>query len=281
VRTIKRRKKGKTYLYLQHSIRQGSTILTKEVYLGKHMPGDIDERKQLLAKKMLKEQLKEFEPLRREFQTYWQALPKSVREDQLKKLSVAFTYNTNAIEGSTITLSETSDILTHKTSVRKPITDVTETRQHAAAFLEMVETKRISQEELLRWHATIFSSTKPDIAGKYRDYLVRVGEYRGIDWQDIEAEMSKLMQYLQRTSDHPIEMAARSHFRFEKIHPFGDGNGRVGRLLMNWVLWKNGYPMLIIEYKKRKAYYKALSRDETYFLQYTLRTYKKAHRRHR
>ena len=79
---------------------------------------------------------------------------------------------------------------------------------------------------------------------------------------------------------HPIELAGRMHYRFEKIHPFGDGNGRIGRLLMNSILWKSGYPMLIIEYKKRKAYYKALEKDEGGFLQYFIRTYVKVHKKH-
>jgi Fic family protein len=68
-------------------------------------------------------------------------------------------------------------------------------------------------------------------------------------------------------------VAARAHYMFEKIHPFGDGNGRVGRLLMNYILWKNGYPMLIIEHKNRKSYYKALQRTEEGFVNYFIRRY--------
>jgi Fic family protein len=77
----------------------------------------------------------------------------------------------------------------------------------------------------------------------------------------------------------PVETAGRAHFMFEKIHPFGDGNGRIGRLLLNCILWKNGYPMLIFEYRKKKAYYKALQRNEEGFTNYFIRRYVSVHKK--
>ena len=83
----------------------------------------------------------------------------------------------------------------------------------------------------------------------------------------------RAVDFIDNNKMNPAELALRAHYRFEKIHPFGDGNGRVGRLIMNSILWHNGYPMLIIEYKKRMAYYKVLQKDEEKFTSYFLRKY--------
>ena len=133
----------------------------------------------------------------------------------------------------------------------------------------------------MRWHKEIFGETKKDIAGKFRDYLVMVGEYRAPDWQDVKRLMNDLVKFVNRSikNTNPVELAAKCHYKFEKIHPFGDGNGRIGRLLMNHILWHLGYPILIIEYKKRKSYYKALGKDEKGFLNYFFRRYLAVHKK--
>ncbi len=109
---------------------------------------------------------------------------------------------------------------------------------------------------------------------------MRVGSYIAPDWQDVKRLMKQLIKFAganQKTS--PVELAARAHYKFEKIHPFGDGNGRIGRLLMNCLLWNKDYPMIIIEYKKRKSYYKALGKDEEGFVKYFLRRYLSVHKK--
>ena len=145
----------------------------------------------------------------------------------------------------------------------------------------MLEKKESFNEDLLlNWHKEIFGETKPDIAGKYRDYLVRVGNYRAPDWQNIKKLMKNLTEFINHEKLNPNELAGIAHYKFEKIHPFGDGNGRIGRLIINYILWNNGYPMLIIEYKKRRSYYKALQKDEQGFFQYFLRRYLTVHKKY-
>jgi len=279
MRVIKR-KKGKTqYLYLQHSFRKDGKVITKERYLGKRVPDNIEEIKAKLmleAKEALSEKL---EKIRNRFQKEWRRYPESAKEKELQEIAIAFTYNTNAIEGSTITLEEVRLILEDKVAPNKPLKDIRETESHAAVFLEMLKTKEaVSEELLLKWHAELFKETKADVAGRFRQYLVRVGPYVAPHWNDIERLMMQLTSFVNDSKLNPVDVAARAHYTFEKIHPFGDGNGRIGRLLMNILLWRNGYPMLIIEYKRRKPYYKALQRTEDGFANYLIRRYMSVHK---
>jgi len=140
--------------------------------------------------------------------------------------------------------------------------------------------EKISSRLLLKWHRDIFGETKSDIAGKYRDYLVRIGGHIAADWQDINKLMAQLFRFITSSEKkiNPVELSAILHYRFEKIHPLGDGNGRIGRLIMNHILWHNNYPMIIIEYKNRKSYYKALTKSEEGFVRYFMRRYLTVHR---
>lgn len=274
------RKKGKTnYFYLQHSFRKDGKVVTKELYLGKRVPDNIEEIKAKLMLETRETRTRKLEKIRTHFQKEWKRYPESAKEKELQEIATAFTYNSNAIEGSTITLEEARLILQDKVAPNKPLKDIKETESHARVFLDMLKTKKkMSEKLLLQWHEEIFKETKPDIAGQFRSYLVRVGPYVAPDWREVKKLMKQLITFVNESQLNSVEIAARTHHMFEKIHPFGDGNGRIGRLLMNYVLWKNGYPMLIIEYAKRKSYYKALQKTEEGFVNYFVRRYLSVHK---
>jgi Fic family protein len=263
---------------LQHSFRKEGKVITREKYLGKDMPKNLEDIKKEILKEAENELYKKLEKIKDNFQKEWKRTPNSAKEKELKEIAIAFTYNTNAIEGSTITLEEAREIIEDKIAPNKPLRDVKETEAHSNVFLEMLSKKeRLSEELILKWHKEIFEETKSDISGRYRDYLVRIGSYIAPDWQDVPYLMKEFFKSTNKLKSNPVELAAIIHYKFEKIHPFGDGNGRIGRLILNKVLWDNDYPMIIIEYKKRKSYYKAFHKDEQKFVKYFVRRYLKVH----
>lgn len=279
MRVVKRRKGNAEYLYLQHSFREGGKVVTREKYLGKQIPKDIDKIKDEFLKERQRKTYEKLESIRKSFRKEWKRLPESVKEGEIKEIAIAFTYNTNAIEGSTITLAETREIIEHNIAPNRPLKDIRETEAHARVFIQMLnDRKAFSSQLLLDWHMGIFGATNKDIAGRYRNYLVRVGSYIAPHWKEIGKLMKGLVDFIRSADLNPVELAGRAHYRFEKIHPFGDGNGRVGRLIMNNILWRSEYPMLIIEHRKRMAYYRALKRGEEAFSRYFIRTYLSVHK---
>jgi Fic family protein len=275
MRIIKRKKGKKDYFYLQHSFREDGKVITREKYLGLIIPDEIGKIKKDFISKFKLKLYKKLDGIRKNFQAEWKNMSKDSLERVKEDIAIAFTYNTNAIEGSTITLEETREIIKEGYAPNKPLRDIRETESHNKVFLKMFEQKEeISEELLLNWHKDIFSETKEEIAGKYREILVRVGDYLAPDWQDVKNLMKDFIISIKKEEKlNPVELAAISHYRFEKIHPFVDGNGRIGRLLMNYILWKKGYPMLIIEYKNRKSYNKAFKKTEENFVRYFISRY--------
>ncbi len=280
MKIIKRRRGNNQYYYLKHDFRRDGKVVTREKYIGSLIPRDIDRIKREFRKEIQPELYQSLESIKVGFQKNWGKLPLSIKEQQKEELAITFTYNTNAIEGSTINEAEVRAIVLDKESPAKSLRDIHEAEAHNDVFLEMLEQiTPISNPLLLRWHKNIFNRSKPEIAGKYRVYNVRVGSHIAPDYKEVKKLMNQLIKFINKEKDNinPVELAAIVHYRFEKIHPFADGNGRIGRLLMNHVLWFSGYPILIIEYKKRNAYYRVLENDEERFISYYFRRYLAVH----
>lgn len=177
---------------------------------------------------------------------------------------IDFTYNSNAIEGNTLTLKETAMVLEGMTIDQKPLKDHLEAVGHRDAFLYVqdIATKDIPLDEsvIKNIHALVLMD-RPEDKGVYRRIPVRImGAYtEPVQPYLIEPKTTELLaeDKLRRETMNPIERIARFHLEFEGIHPFIDGNGRTGRLLLNLDLIRNGYPPINVKFIDRKRYYDA------------------------
>lgn len=189
--------------------------------------------------------------------------PDSMRR-LLDDFAIEYTYNSNAIEGNTLTYEETSLILKEGVTIaEKPLKDHLEAVSHREAFLyveELVKQRVPLSERVIRDIHSIVLMDRPQSRGVYRNVPVRIGGTKHEPpqpWQ-VPIEMEKLMlDYAQPDELHPVERIALFHLRFECIHPFVDGNGRTGRLLMNLELMKEGYPPIDVKFADRRTYYEA------------------------
>lgn len=179
---------------------------------------------------------------------------------------IEFTYNSNAIEGSTLTLQETALIINEGITIaEKPLREHLEVVGHKEAFLyvtELVQEKVPISERIIKDIHSIVLIDKPQSRGVYRNLPVRI---MGADNEVAQPYMIEpLMQdlivdYENNKDKHIVEQVALFHLQFESIHPFLDGNGRTGRMLLNLELMKNGIPPVNIKFENRRRYYECFS----------------------
>lgn len=157
-------------------------------------------------------------------------------------------------------------------------------------FFDILKSKKnLSLQEVIDWHWKLFNKTKKDIAGKIRKYqlAIRGSKFTPPTPLKVYPMLTEFFDWYNKNKNklHPIELAAIAHLKFVTIHPFGDGNGRISRLIMNFVLAKKKYPMLDIPYEERNSYYNALERsqvkkEDRIFLQWFIKKYIKEHKRY-
>lgn len=288
----KRRVRGSEYYYLEHSIRSGGRVEKREKYLGKSLPKDMQKIKARFLEGIYREKWHgKLDQIKRNFAADMKKMPAEIQEKYAENFMIKFTYNTNRIEGGTLSLKDTAALLLEgRTPANKPMKDIKEAEAHKKVFYETLEYgKDLNLSIILYWHKKLFVETKPGIAGKIRDYQVYIGGSDAILPSPVEVnplleDFFKWYHNAKKTL-HPVELAALVHYRFVSIHPFGDGNGRASRLMMNFVLHRHGFPMLDISYKNRSIYYTAIERsrsknNESIFAQYIMRRYLKDYARY-
>lgn len=175
---------------------------------------------------------------------------------------IEYTYHSNAIEGNTLTLQETALVLEGVTIDQKPLKDHLEAVGHKDAFLyveDLVKNHVPFSEHVIKQIHTLVLMDRPEDRGVYRRIPVRImGAYHTPPEPIVVSEqMETLVKNANKKKLHPIESAALFHLKFEGIHPFVDGNGRTGRLILNLFLMQNGYPPINVKFTDRQRYYQA------------------------
>ncbi len=195
-------------------------------------------------------------------------LPVAIVRELKKLYDVRFTYHSNAIEGNTLTQSETEMVLEKGLTIGgKSLIEHLEVIGHKEAidYVESLARQQtaITEREIKDIHSIIMQGIEREEAGRYRRMDVRAAGTEHVYpahlvLQDLMEEFVRWLNSSAAEQIHPIELASQVHYRFVAIHPFRDGNGRTGRLLMNLVLLRRGYPITVISNQRRKEYIDSL-----------------------
>ena len=188
-----------------------------------------------------------------------------IRDQFILKL----TYNSNSIEGSTLNEKDTAAVIFDNIALpNKSLTEQLEAKNHQTAlnylFDYISKMGEINEEMVVKLHSILMNGVRPD-AGKYRDHAVRI---RGTDlptanYLNVPKLMLLVMKDAANKTDDIILLIAKVHSKFEQIHPFSDGNGRVGRLLMTAMLLKYNFVPAIIKQQQKQLYYTYLYKAQT------------------
>lgn len=286
---------GKPYYYLRASERKGKRILSKDIaYLG----NSIEEAKKALDKlvkykektrkayktlnkflesnhylektealklkkdEFLEKKQTEIEACKLHYNTIFQKGDELTKKEVLKNFVIEFAFNTTSIEGNTITLQEARNLLEEgMTPKNKTLREIHDLQNTEKVFMNLFASKEeLSHELITRIHSELMENI--DARRRYRTTDVRVikANFKATPAPYVKTDMDLLLRWYNQNKLklHPLVLATIFHHKFEKIHPFMDGNGRTGRMLMNYIFIRNNYPPMVIHKKTRIEYLETL-----------------------
>jgi Fic family protein len=284
--SIKIKRRGnKAYLYAEHSFRLPNS---KVIKLSKLIKSREESKSQavnqyFIEKEALsyaafalqnyktgsvltKEKIQKLEMMRVEYKNILRKLSKSQMKDVLDRFTVNFTYESNAIEGNSLTLKDVT-LLLHENILPKgkDLREVYETRNTRLVNGLLFKNKiKITIKGILELHALLVKDTGVREGFKQLPNYLLMRNVKTTLPESVEKEMNLLVKWYHQVKDkeHPLKVASQFHGKFEKIHPFEDGNGRVGRILINAMLLEQGYPPIIIRKSMRASYFSALEASD-------------------
>ncbi|MBI2148662.1 Fic family protein [Candidatus Woesearchaeota archaeon] len=275
---------GKARYYLEKSIRLPNGKIKKfSIYLSNYIPNrpyeNIKNCNGLLESKIIYELtkiaskyykknhifdeklIKKLEDTKIGYKSIINKLSKKQLQDVIDRFTVNFTYESNAIEGNSLTLKDVTMVLHEKKAIKgKDLREIYETF-NTREVIELVFNNKlkINEKDIIKMHQILVKNTGVSFGYKTIPNFLLGRNVQTTPPEKVADEMGKLIDWYNKNKDiHPLERAAIFHGRFEKIHPFEDGNGRVGRIIVNIILLNHYYCPLIIRKTHRLSYFNAL-----------------------
>lgn len=281
---------GNEYLYAEYSfrlpggkIKKLSKLIKEESEAGSRKVMDYFIRKEIEASQKFalskyttdsvftKEKIEKLEKIRIEYKHIMRKIPERQMRDLLDRFTVNFTYESNALEGNSLTLKDVTLLLAENiTPEGKDLRDVFETRNtrevHDVLFRRKI---KIELNEIIKLHTMLVKDTGVASGFKRFPNFLVMRNLKTTPPEKVGDEMKNLIEnhHSGKETTHPLKLAATFHAKFERTHPFEDGNGRVGRALINAMLLERGYPPLIIRKTERRSYFSALEAADNGHLQ--------------
>ena len=292
--------KNKPFFYLTEQINIGLYFKKIQVYIGKNIPNNLNAYYKKLQDKEIElvnnnieeiyaldvqislEEYKKVETLRIKWKYFFINLSNYRKKLFWRDFAIQFIFESNAIEGSKLSQKEVEKIIKKqyikKTAEKKEIIEV----NNAIEAFELIRgnTFKLNQRSIVELHKIVTAGL--DIEAGYKKVNIVVNNKKTVSPDEVRESMSELILWRktqQKKKLHPFILATIFHNRFERIHPFSDGNGRVGRLLFVWMLLKSGYGAILFKNKNRRSYFSALDQADNNrprkLFRHCIRVYKK------
>lgn len=292
--------KNKPFFYLTEQISIGLSFKKIQAYIGKNIPNDLsayykklqDKETELVNNNIEKiyvidaqiplEEYKKVEISRIKWKYFFVSFSDYRKELFWRDFAIQFIFESNAIEGSKLSQKEVKKIIKKqyikKTAEKKEIREV----NNAIKAFELIRGNnfKLNQRSIIELHRIVTAGL--DIEAGYKKVDVVVNNKKTVSPSEVRESMSDLLFWKktqQKKKLHPLILATIFHNRFERIHPFSDGNGRVGRLLFVWMLLKSGYGAILFKNKNRLSYFSALDQADNNrprkLFRHCIRVYKK------
>ncbi len=272
--------KGKEYWILIHSVRKGKKVMQKKKYIGKSLPPKtrLDQLKKEFLKELSgnkykylsKEDLEKIEDKKTKYKQELRKLSKIEKEKKLNEFMIRYTYDSSKLSGINVTLRQTFLILKEGIIPQgfKNLRIAKELENHEKGFIAITKYKgKFDIAFIKKLHTILFFGIDDSIAGKLRSDLKRDVNIAGTTyvppkWQEINKELDNFFKWYKANNRklHPLELTSLIHLKLISIQPFVDGNSRLSRLLMNWILWKKSYPLIDIPIEDLENYYDVLDK---------------------